>query len=189
MNEDMYKTSYTPIIEQSSSHSCSSLNLMISPIQQHCPLPRYGYQRDMATIWLPARYGCQRDMLAWKILAVTGRHFKWSPLSSDIAYERDVAVNEILLPARYSYQPNIASNGIWLPARYGYLRDMRACKILGITECLILVLNYTARYDSLWLPERYSYLRDIATWEIWLPERYGYLKDMATCEICVPARY
>ena len=57
----MYKTSYTPIIEQFSSYSCSSLNLVISPIQQHYPLPRYGYQRDM---------------LACKILAVTGRHFQ-----------------------------------------------------------------------------------------------------------------
>ena len=76
MNEDMYKTSYNPIIEQSSSHSCSSLNLVISPIQQHCPLPRYGYQRDMATIWLPAQYVCQRDMLACKILAVTRHHFQ-----------------------------------------------------------------------------------------------------------------
>ena len=60
MNEDMYKTSYTPVIEQFSSYSCSSFNLVISPIQQHYPLPRYGYQRDM---------------LACEILAVTGRYF------------------------------------------------------------------------------------------------------------------
>ena len=52
---------------------------------------------------------------------------------------------------------------VWLPERYGYLPDMRACKILAITECLILVLTYTARYDSLWLPGRYGYLGDMAT--------------------------
>ena len=38
---------------------------------------------------------------------------------------------------------------------------MRACKILAITECVILVLTYTARYDSVWLPERYGDLRDM----------------------------
>ena len=75
---------------------------------------------------------------------------------------------------------------------YGYLIDMRACKILAITQCLILVLIYTARYDSLWLPARYGCQRDITysrtsassdpiypailpDSEIWLPVRYGYL--------------
>ena len=130
MNEDMYKTSYTPIIEQSSSHSCSSLNLVIPPIQQHCPLPRYGHQRDMATIWLPARYGCQcdmaasaiwlpvrygcqRDMLACKILAINRM-----PISSNLTYPA------ALLLARYSCQRDIASDAIWLPVRYACLQDI-----------------------------------------------------------------
>ena len=92
----------------------------------------------------------------------------------------------------YDYLRDMATCEIWLPERYGYLRDMRAYKILAITECLILVLTYTARYDSLWLPAGYGCQRDIThsrtsassdpiypailpDSEIWLPVRYGYL--------------
>ena len=110
---------------------------------------------------------------------------------------------------RYYCQQDIATSQTLRPTRYGYLRDIRACKILAITECLTLVLTYTARYDSLWLTERYGYLRDMRACKIlaiteclilvltytarydslWLPERYGYLRDMATCEIWLPERY
>ena len=65
---------------------------------------------------------------------------------------------------------------------------MRACKILAITECLILVLTYKARYDSLWLPARYGYLRDMATCEILLLTRYDYLRGMAPCKILALSR-
>ena len=60
---------------------------------------------------------------------------------------------------------------------YGYLIDMRACKILAITQCLILVLIYTARYDSLWLPARYgcSFAGD------WLFE--GMRKSATSCNL------
>ena len=83
---------------------------------------------------------------------------------------------------------------------------MRACKILAITECLILVLTYTARYDSLWLPAVYGCQRDITysgtsassdpiypailpDSEIWLSVRYGYLRDFASDAILLPASY
>ena len=66
---------------------------------------------------------------------------------------------------------------------------MRACKILAITECLNVVLTYTARYDSLWLRARYGYLQDMATCEILLPERYGDLRDIASYAIWLAARY
>ena len=66
---------------------------------------------------------------------------------------------------------------------------MRACKILARTECLILVLTYTARYDSLWLSARYGHLQDMATCKILLPERYGYLRDIASHAIWLAARY
>ena len=66
---------------------------------------------------------------------------------------------------------------------------MRTCKILAITECLILVLTYIARYDSLWLPVGYGYLRDMATCEILFLTRYGYLRGMAPCKILALSRF
>ena len=159
-------------------------------------------------IWLPAWYA------ACKILAVTRRHFQWSHLSSEIAYERDIATCEILLPARHCFRHDMATCEIWLLARYGYLSDMRPCKILAITGYLFPVNLPLRRYYQ---PVRYDCQRDMAATDMWLPTSYDYQHgmlackilavtrrhfqwcplssdiayepDMATCEICVPAKY
>ena len=66
---------------------------------------------------------------------------------------------------------------------------MRACKILAITKCLILVFTYTARYDSLWLPERYACLQDISFKQIPISSDLTYPAILPVCEIWLPARY
>ena len=67
------------------------------PLRRYKQPARYDCRRDMAAtdMWLPASYDYQRDILACKILAVTGRHFQWSHLPSDIAYEQDMATSEM----------------------------------------------------------------------------------------------
>ena len=75
-------------------------------------------------IWLPVRFGYQHGILACKILTITGRHFHWPHILSNIVYESNIATSEILLLKRY-----------------GYLQDTHACNILAIAKCQFLAVS------------------------------------------------